>query len=252
MATHRKTVNNILKFEQERKITVFKKAWEYKTGLNNGTIDACIAVIIQVNGRREVYLSKKDHDWPLDFDAIPDCKMVSSKDFLLPKERNKWMEGILSEGEFEDETAESFQESPSLPSKATRTSHAPRRLRKRPRVATAEESEGQASYTGSEDSDNDRTASRKRGRAPVAPTAVMASSTLSCPTTIDRAPSLGNFGVPRLGSPAAISRSSSITRHHLFEGVDLGDRAGPAPTTPPTSRRKLLPKFQESTIFVSK
>ncbi|KAK0247717.1 hypothetical protein LTS09_017140 [Friedmanniomyces endolithicus] len=100
----RRTTNNPIKFEQERKNTVFKKAWEYKTGLLNNALNAQIAVLIQRDGKWEVYLSQTQRDWPIDFEAMPDCKMITSKDFLLPKERVKWISGLDSDGEPEYET----------------------------------------------------------------------------------------------------------------------------------------------------
>ncbi|KAK0246546.1 hypothetical protein B0A54_18056 [Friedmanniomyces endolithicus] len=65
----RRTTNNPTKFEQERKNTVFKKAWEYKTGLSNNELNAQIAVLIQREGKWEVYLSQTQRDWPINFEV---------------------------------------------------------------------------------------------------------------------------------------------------------------------------------------
>lgn len=88
-STHRKTVNNTSKFVHERKNTVFKKAWEYKTGLLNAGVEARIAVLIQVNGKWEIYLSTHQSDWPVDFEVklhyvSVHARIPNSQDRLYP------------------------------------------------------------------------------------------------------------------------------------------------------------------------
>ncbi|KAK0926254.1 hypothetical protein LTR29_017905 [Friedmanniomyces endolithicus] len=246
----RRTTNNPTKFEQERKNTVFKKAWEYKTGLSNNELNAQIAVLIQREGKWEVYLSQTQRDWPINFEAMPDCKMISSKDFLLPKEREKWVSGMDSDGEYD--TTETYHEPFQRPHRTTKFTTP---LQKRPRLVD-DCSDGTILYTPSDDSD-ERPVRQKKGRVSVESAATTAQTSSELQLQL-RGPAQtgivapGSFTLSRLDPPAPILRSSSSSRLCSLEGtlIEIGDQPTRAPSTPPTGpKRQLFPRHRASSIF---
>jgi len=262
----RRTARNANKFRQERNKTIFKKAWEYKTGLKHAKCDVQIGVLVKLEGKWEVYLSHTRRDWPINFEvcctqsswtihlrtskAMPDCKIIGSEEFLLPAERKKWLCGMDSDEESANDAPETFHEPFQQPQRLCGTTELTTPSQKRSR--SADDSDGPMLYTASDDSDEQPAIKRKKGRISVDSAAAVAqtSSELCGPAqTAMLAP--GSSGLSRLEPPALILRSSSSSRLYAREGtmIEASDRPMRAPSTPPTGRRSLFPKRRASTIF---
>jgi len=178
---------------------------------------------------------------------------VTSKEFLRPHERNKWIEGITSEGEAEDDSAGPYQDGSPPPLRRPHTaSRSSVRHMKRSRAGAADDSEGQASRSVSDDSDDGQALPTKRGRT-ASTLSIMNVAPVPIEPPPDRAPRAASRAAPtgftmrRLSSPVPLSRSSSHSRHPFLDGTEQS--TAPAPSTPPTGRKRQLPKFQESSIF---
>ncbi|KAK3115492.1 hypothetical protein LTR53_005108 [Teratosphaeriaceae sp. CCFEE 6253] len=227
---------DINKFLVERKRTLCKKSWELATGLQLRGEPARVAVLTKIRGQWEVYMSQED-GWPVDFANISDVRVLQSKDFQLPTQRDKFIGDELESDEAE---VEGQSGKASLLERSDSLGQDPGLSRKRSRRITIDDFAGRAVHTL--DSDDEDTPVNKRTFT----TATANGAQRNRPQQAAAKESAAGYL-----SPASSAHNHQDRFPYTVDPRDLTSMV--APTTPPNRRgwQPRLPEFEASAIFSS-